>query len=138
MIMKKFFCVCFCIFCFAGLAPETHAGPDLKWYSFKDYADQGNSGGKKIYIHFWAAWCRYCDRMERETFSNRSVIAALNKEFYPIKVNTDQEPLVAGMFGVRGLPSNLFLTEKGKILAHRPGFMSPKTFMKILRSVNNR
>jgi thioredoxin-related protein len=64
------------------------------------------------------------------------VVAALNKDFYPIRVDTDKEPLVAGMFGVKGLPYNLFLTENGKILAHRPGYVPPATFLKILYSVN--
>ena len=136
--MKKYLFICICILFIVGFTADTFSGPNLRWNSFKDYADQGNSGGKKIFIHFWAAWCQYCYSMDRDTFSDPSVIAALNEEFYPIKVDTDKEPLVAGMFGVRGLPHNMFLTEEGKILANRPGYMPPQTFLQILRAIKNR
>ena len=134
--MKKLICGLCCVVIVFALNADVQAGSDLKWKSFKQYANQGNSDGKIIYIHFWATWCQYCHKMEKDTFGNPKVVAALNKDFYPIRVNTDKEPLIAGVFGVRGLPYNLFLTEDGKILAHRPGYVSPKTFLKILFAVN--
>jgi thioredoxin-related protein len=124
------------LFAICGIAVNVQADSELEWKTFKEYAEQGDSGGKKIYIHFWAVWCQYCHKMETDTFGHPSVVAALNKDFYPIRVDTDKEPLVAGMFGVKGLPYNLFLTENGKILAHRPGYVPPATFLKILYSVN--
>ena len=135
--MKKLVWALFCILIVFAFSADAQAGSDLNWKSFREYANQGGSGGKKIYIHFWAAWCQFCHKMDKDTFGNPKVVAALNKDFYPIRVNTDKEPLVAGMFGVRGLPHNLFLSEDGKILADHSGYVSPKTFLKILFSVND-
>ena len=96
----------------------------------------GNSREKKVFIHFWAEWCRYCYEMERKTFRNPAVVAYLNENFIAVKVDTDREQKVAGMFGISSLPDNWFISEKGERLGYRQGYIPPDTFIKILKNVN--
>ena len=109
----------------------------LKWHSIRDYAKLQDSVDKKILIHFWADWCTYCRKMEKETFANPAVAALLRENFFLIKVNTDKDQRVANAFNVRGLPSNLFLSENGSEIARREGYIPPRPFMRVLEAIVN-
>ena len=112
-----------------------HTADALNWFSFKEGLALSNSEGKKAFIHFKADWCSYCHRMDRETFRDPAVVAYLNENFIAIKVDTDKQANVADMFGVRTLPDNWFISEKGERLGYRQGYIPAGTFMKILKSV---
>ena len=112
-----------------------HSADALNWRSFGEGLALANAEGKKVFIHFRADWCRYCHQMDRETFRNPSVVAYLNENFIAVKVDTDKEQNVADMFGVRTLPDNWFVSEKGERLGYRQGYIPPATFIKILKSV---
>lgn len=120
---------------FSGSAVADAASNSLKWYSFKEYATLRSSNDKKIFIHFWAQWCGYCRKMEKVTFRNPQVVSYLNENFFLIKVDTDREQYASRAFRVRGLPYNLFLTKEGDKIADREGYISPGTFMKILKAI---
>lgn len=120
---------------FYGSAVADAASNSLNWYSFKEYATLRDSNDKKIFIHFWAQWCGYCHKMEKETFRNPQVVSYLNENFFLIKVDTDRERYATRAFRVRGLPYNLFLTKEGDTIDVREGYISPGTFMKILKAI---
>ena len=119
----------------SGSAVGDAATNSLKWHSFKEYATLRSSNDKKIFIHFWAQWCGYCRKMEKETFRNPQVISSLNENYFLIKVDTDREQYASRAFRVRGLPYNLFLTKEGDTIEIREGYVSPGTFIKILRAI---
>ncbi len=108
---------------------------ELKWYSFDEGMDIGKSEGKKIFIHFWAEWCRYCRTMERKTFRNPLVLAYLKKNFISIKVDYDREKKLVSIFKVRGLPDNWFFSKDGKISQRQPGYIPLKKFLKLLENI---
>jgi thioredoxin-related protein len=116
-------------------ADSRAASNELKWYSFDEGMAVGKSEGKKIFIHFWAEWCRYCRTMERKTFRNPSVIAYLKKNFISIKVDYDREKKLVSIFKVRGLPDNWFFSKDGEISKHQPGYIPPKKFLKLLKNI---
>ncbi|NCB18227.1 MAG: thioredoxin [Bacteroidia bacterium] len=63
-------------------------------------------GDKPAIIDFWAEWCVYCRRLS-------PVLEELAKEYegeiYIYKVNTDVEREIAAAFGIRSLPTLLFV-----------------------------
>ena len=101
----------------------------------RQYAKLQDTVDKKIYIHFWAEWCTFCSEMESKTFSNPAVVALLRENFFLIKINTDRDKRTADAFNVRGLPTNLFLSESGEVIARREGYMAPKTFKRVLKAI---
>jgi thioredoxin-related protein len=136
MINRAFKCVLLMVFLMlSGSAVGDAAINSLKWHSFKEYATLRSSNDKKIFIHFWAQWCGYCRKMEKVTFRNPQVISSLNENYFLIKVDTDKEQYASRAFRVRGLPYNLFLTKEGDTIETREGYVSPGTFMKILRAI---
>ena len=114
----------------------TEASP-LRWYSFEKGMEISSQKGKKVFVFFRADWCRYCHTMETETFENPEVLAFLNEKFIAVRVDTDKEQELSNMFRVRGLPATWFFSENGDVIGHRPGYIAPETFIKILQSVSS-
>ena len=123
------------ILVFSGSAVGDAAPNSLKWHNIREYATQRSTNDKKIFIHFWAQWCGYCRKMEKVTFRNPQVVSYLNENYFLIKVDTDKEQYASNAFRVRGLPYNLFLTKEGDTIAIREGYISPATFMRILKAI---
>lgn len=73
--------------------------------------------------------------MDRKTFKDAAVIAALNRNFIPIRVDSDRETTIASLYRVKGLPFSVFLTDAGDKIAHVPGFISSDQMLKILTVV---
>jgi thioredoxin 1 len=62
-------------------------------------------------IDFWAPWCGPC-RMVGPVIDELSKEYAGKVNFY--KVNTEEEQELAGAFGIRSIPSLLFVPKTGK------------------------
>jgi thioredoxin-related protein len=110
---------------------------DIKWYRFDEGVTLGKEKDKKIFINFYADWCAYCKVMEKKTFKEPSVVAFINKNFIPIKVNSDKETKVASTFKVRGLPDSWFMSSSGDIIGHRAGFIPPETMINMLKYIHS-
>ena len=98
---------------------------EIAWSSFEEGVQRSRTENKKVFIHFYANWCGACRIMESKTFKDPAVIAYINENFIPIKVNTDREREAAALFKVRALPDNWFISEDGKPLGHQPGYIPP-------------
>ncbi len=120
--MKKSLAVA-CIWLWLAWAPDVGAA-GINWLSYDEGMSIGKGGGKKIFLHFYADWCSYCKKMEKETFANRAIIAYLNRNFISIKVNTDKESKTAEHYRVRGLPDTYIISQEGQKVHVRPGYIS--------------
>lgn len=114
---------------------ESIASDSIKWYSYKEGMVTGKIAKKKLFLHFYANWCGYCGKMARVTFQDPSVISYLNDNYIAIRVNFDKEGAIASRYGVRGLPSNWFLTRAGEKIGNVPGYIPPQAFLSILKEV---
>ena len=116
-----------------GLLPGTAFSNDIQWQSFSGGMARGKSENKKVFLHFYAEWCASCKVMEDKTFKDAGVIAALNSNFIPIKVDVDRESQTSDIFRVRLLPDTWFIAEDNEIVGHRPGYISPEQLKVILK-----
>ena len=120
----------------AGGAPSGLAAADkIDWHSYESGLARGKFEKKKVFLYFQAEWCTYCAEMDRTTFKDPAVIAALNRNFIPIRVDSERETAAAALFRVKGLPDLWFLAESGEVIGHRPGFIPADQLMKILNGV---
>ena len=132
--------ICFIIlivllFCW-GLPYGFASSESIKWYAYDEGTVLGKIEKKKIFLHFWAAWCKYCAKMAKDTFKDPKVIAYLNKNFISIKVNVEKEQKVASNYNIMGLPVSCFISEKGNEISDLPGYIPPKMLIDILKYIN--
>jgi thioredoxin len=68
-------------------------------------------GSKPAIIDFWAEWCGPCKMIG-------PILDELQKEYgesiQVYKVNTEEQQLLAGLFGIRSIPSLLFIPMEGQ------------------------
>ena len=78
-----------------------------------------------VIVDFWASWCGPCQMMG-------PVFEELSKQYKGklkfAKLNTEEEPELAGMFGIRGIPT-LIMVNQGKNIESLVGFR-PKNALK--------
>ncbi len=118
-------------------APAGHAsGGGINWYGYDEGINAGRTANKKIFLVFHADWCRYCKMMEKESFQNSAIIAYVNRHFIPISVNSDKEQKISKKYNVRGLPDTWFIAENGKPIGNRPGYLTQKELINMLKYIH--
>ncbi|MBS3809428.1 MAG: DUF255 domain-containing protein [Desulfobacterales bacterium] len=119
----------------SGSGPES-GKENIRWYSYEDGIKQVKNTGRKGFLHFYTDWCGYCRKMEQDTFSDSEVIAYLNANFVPIKIDAEDKPKIAEKFGADRFPFNWFIDGETTRIGSRPGFIPPQLMVYILEYVN--
>jgi thioredoxin 1 len=82
-----------------------------KVFNFEASKDFKFEGQKPAIIDFYADWCGPCKALS-------PILEEIAKEYQGqvdvYKVNTEATPEIAAMFGVRGIPSLLFIPKAGQ------------------------
>ncbi len=130
-------------------APETPK--EIVWRNYEDGIKIAEEQGKQILIDFSTVWCGYCKKMDRETFSDATVIDFINTNFVAIKVDGDskreieidgfsttEKRLTKEMFGVTGYPTFWFLESDGSKIGKQPGYQPAKGFLELLTFVTEK
>ena len=134
MKTKYIFCVLVVASCFFALSPTgVVAAEPINWHTYDKGIALGKNEGKKVFLHFYANWCFFCQKMAKETLQDLSVIEYLNENYISIRVDSDKDKRTASMYGVRALPSTWFLTEKGERIGNVPGYVSSKQLLELLK-----
>ena len=74
-------------------------------------------GDKRVLVDFWAPWCTYCRRIAPAV---DQVAGQYGEQMVVGKVNVDEQPELAGQFGVMSIPT-LLLFENGKLVRQAVG-----------------
>ena len=103
--------------------------------------EEARSTGKPIIIDFWATWCAYCRKLDREVWNVPEVVAE-SLRYIAIKIDAtrpddDDMAAVKEMFRVPGLPTVAFIDSSGRILNGRTlsGWHEAPTFLEVMRSI---
>jgi len=132
-----------CIFLFImGLAltwmPSTAFSEqsEIKWYSYKEGIKKMKNENKKGFLHFYTSWCTFCKLMNANTFTDQKVIAFLNENFVPIRVNAEEEQDVAKTYNVNRFPNTFYIAEDISTIGNRPGFIPADILLEMLTYVH--
>ena len=111
------------------------SGEQINWYSYDDGMAKAQQTGKSIVFYFYADWCTYCVRMQKETFAHDSVIDFMNNKVIAVKVDVDQNKDIARTYRVRGLPATVLLLRNGEQVGPMPGFIPAKSYLAMLTKI---
>jgi thioredoxin-related protein len=76
--------------------------------------------------------CHFCEKMDREVFSDEEVIEAMNKDFTVVSLDIGKEALPLNL--KKGMtPTFIFVNKNEKIMAKIPGSWTKKDFLEILK-----
>lgn len=93
----------------------------------KDNFDTTVSDNDMVVVDFWAPWCGPC-RSFAPVFDAAS---DKHQDIVFAKVNTDEQQELAGMFGIRSIPTLMIMREK-VILYHEAGALPAGALDEIL------
>jgi len=121
----------------AGMSARAEDGDDIyvRWESHREATERARAEDKPLLLHFTAPWCKWCDKMRRETYADRAVRAYLNEQFTMAMIDTEKLPGLARKYGVKGLPTLWFLSADGKRLTRLDGFVSAENLLPLLEFV---
>jgi len=80
-----------------------------------------------VIVDFWAPWCAPCQMMG-PVFEELSNSDEYKGKLKFAKLNTEDHPMLAGQFGIQGIPTLLFMKD-GREAARIVGF-APKEMLK--------
>jgi uncharacterized protein YyaL (SSP411 family) len=100
-----------------------HANNPVDWYAWGPEAlERAKQEDKPIFLSIGYSACHWCHVMERESFEDEAVAAALNDGFVSIKVDREERPdldalymtATVAMSGGGGWPMSVFLAPDGR------------------------
>lgn len=66
----------------------------IQWMSFEDAIKKNAKKPKKIFIDVYTDWCGWCKVMEKETFTDPTIIAYMNANYYAVRLNAERTDVV--------------------------------------------
>lgn len=81
-----------------------------KVFDFENNEEWNYIGDKPAIIDFWAAWCPPCRQIAPVL---EDLAAEYDGEIYVYKVNVDEETNISEAFGIRSLPTILYVPMDG-------------------------
>lgn len=114
----------------AALAASEATGR-VMWTDFGAGIEEAEAEGLPVLVNFVANWCGYCTKMDKTTWSDPAVVAAL-RDFVPVRVDVDDENerngfsgrRVAGRFGIAGTPTLVLLDRNGRVYSRISGYQT--------------
>lgn len=117
---------------FAKTAPSAGLA-FLESERFSPVLEEAQRQGKPVFVVFTASWCAPCKVMEEEVFSQEPTYSYLNANFINYKVDFDSPngKTVASIYEVKTLPTVLFVSPQGVVLARKVGMATHSSLMEM-------
>jgi len=116
-------------------SPNQNLAHLIRWFeSEADAFTTAQAQDRPVAIFLGAFWCRYCQRMDEEAFSDRENMALLNAYFVALRVENAKRPDVDARYNLNGWPTIAFLSPNGKLLA-AANYLPTAEFKELLLNV---
>jgi uncharacterized protein YyaL (SSP411 family) len=113
-------------------SPRPNRAAEIHWRAWAPsvFAD-ARATKKPILLSLSAIWCHWCHVLDETTLSDARVIARLNRDFIPVRVDADQHPDIERRYILGGWPTVAVLTADGEIVAGGT-YVPPDDFVALL------
>jgi thioredoxin-related protein len=122
-----------------------------KWLAFDDGLAKARTENKPIFVEFYAEWCIFCKKFQKETIKNQKVAKMLSEHFVYVRLNAENSESrvrykgkslsnveLTQAFGINAYPSLVFLDSKGQPITMLSGFVPPQQFIPVLDYIDKR
>jgi thioredoxin-related protein len=94
--MQKLMLVLISAFVLSFSSADKPASPPekLTWMTLKEAQQAMLTEKRPILIDLYTDWCGWCKVMDKKTYTNAKVIAYLQQNFYPVKLNAETKEAV--------------------------------------------
>ena len=139
----------------APISAQTKAKKEgINWVSIEKADELRRTAPRKVLIDVYTDWCGWCKRMDATTFSDPTVIDYINKHYYAVKLDAEQEePITLGdrtyvfvpngrrgyheiakelLQGKMSYPTTVFLDEGMNMIQPVAGYLDAQTIQPIL------
>lgn len=89
-----------------------------------------------LLLHFYADWCTPCRKMERETLSSNALAVQFAGKIVAVKINSDKNPDVVKKYGIKALPSDVFVAPSGQILSRTEGYHTQRQYLSLVARID--
>lgn len=96
--------------------------------------EEAHAADRPVLLSITTPWCKWCETMDREAFSNPAVAANVHDDFVPIRVDADRQPRIRDRYTMGGFPSTVFLTPTGEVITGAT-YMDTETLRSVLERV---
>ncbi|MGO3183665.1 MAG: thioredoxin family protein [Aequorivita sp.] len=135
---------------------------EINWMTMNEALAAQEKEPKKIFMDVYTTWCGPCKMLDRNTFSDKSVIEYVNKNYYAVKFNAEgtedvdyqdfvytnpnydpnrkgrnSQHLFAHAMKVTAYPTVVFFKDNGDIIQAVPGYRTPKQLEIFLKMIHN-
>lgn len=106
----------------------------IKWQKdLRSAHDAAVEQKKPLLLVFGASWCTFCHKLHRETFTDRTLAAFIDREFVAVTLDFDDEKKVVEILEVEQLPCTIVLSPEADLLLKSIGFAKPEAYQKKLQ-----
>jgi thioredoxin-related protein len=94
--MKTVLSSLFVLISFVSLSQEVNKTSEIKWMSMQEAfeASDNQNNTKKIFIDIYTDWCKWCDEMDKTTFTDTLLTAYMNKHYYAVKFDAESDDTI--------------------------------------------
>ena len=98
-------------------SPRPNKAGLIHWHQWgREPFSEAKKLHKPVLLALSAVWCHWCHVMDETTYSDADVIAYINENFIPVRVDADMRPDIDDLYNQGGWPSTLVLTPGGHIV----------------------
>lgn len=85
--------------------------------------------GQLLFVDAYTDWCGYCHKLDKEVYTEGSVIEYYGENFVNVKFDAESEfgYQLANFYGIDSYPTLLFLTPEGNVFQRIKGFVPAPT-----------
>jgi len=116
-------------------SPNPNRANMIRWYEWGEEAfAAAREQNKPVMLFLCAFWCRYCQRMDEEGFSETENIALLRAYFVSIRAENAQRPDIDLRYNQNGWPTIVFMSPQGEAIV-AANYLTSEQLQDLLLSV---
>ncbi|OWV05130.1 thioredoxin [Fibrobacter sp. UWH3] len=142
-MMRLLFLILFAAVC--AFADPQEPKSLVHWMGYSEAFALAKSKPKLVFVDLYADWCVPCRVMDKNVYMNPMVADALNRYFYPVKLDADSQDSIMcdgqkntvqrcyfDVWELNALPAFVLVAPKGMSILTVTDSMSPQEMLELL------